>query len=83
MPSYREKGIIEGAAEDAGWTLQMLFEAVGWMRSAPRKLREIRDLTAESVFSSMPVIFIIAAPPETILSRPKRQQASACPVWKM
>lgn len=59
MPSYREKGIIEGAAEDAGRTLQMLFEAIGWMRSAPRKLRDIRNLTAELVFTSMPMVFII------------------------
>jgi phospholipid/cholesterol/gamma-HCH transport system permease protein len=57
--SAPEKGAFLEAAEDAGQTLEMLFAAVGWIRSAPRKLREIRDITTETIFSSMPVIFII------------------------
>lgn len=37
----------------------VLVRSIVWMRAVPRKFREIRDLSSDAVFSSLPVIFIV------------------------
>ena len=59
-PLSRTQAFLAEACEGAGYTLVVLFQSFGWMRAIPRKFREIRDVTHEVIFSSIPVIFIIA-----------------------
>lgn len=48
------------ACQGAGHTLTLLVESVLWLRSAPRKIAEIFNLTYTSVFTAMPVVFLVA-----------------------
>lgn len=55
----RTQQLFIEACQGAGYTLTLLVESCLWLRSAPRKIGEIFNLTYTSVFTSMPVVLIV------------------------